>query len=283
MEENISNVNPKVVPFQSVSSKLISVQMELKAEKGSKNSYGKYNYRNVEDILSEVKPLLAKNGLIMTMTDSLTQMGDEVYVESRCIIEDATGSDICSHSGYPNNVVTTSFAREPKSQAGMSSSQMTGTASSYARKYALGAMFLISGEACPDYVSQVESERNANKVVEEIKDSIKETPSRRSPKSPSKGKGIGKGLGKVIKDLGVMTDISPEVMNGLKTPIPCDKYIGKKVGDWQTEQFNYIFKHRSKIFPRHPNFIQVLEDIESGDTSIDQQVEDNKPHMEGDE
>ena len=270
MEDSVEVNN--VVPFRSINSKLLVVQMELKAEKGSLNDFGKYSYRNVEDILSEVKPLLAKNGLIMTMSDRLIPMGDDVYIESRIVIEDASGNDVSSMDGYPNNVVTTSFAREPKDQRGMSPCQMTGTASSYARKYALGAMFLISGEACPDFISDIENQSED-----------KDKKIKLSPKSPSKGKGkskvLGKGLIKVIKDLGVLADIPLDKIKGRKTIIPCKQYSGKPISHLSDQQIDYLIKNQDVIFPNHPNFLNAL----SGDKSIDQQVADDKPYAEGDQ
>ena len=156
-----------VVPFMTLNQKLLIIQTKLIAQKASKNSFGKYNYRNVEDILSEVKPLLAQNGVTMTMSDNLREINGEVYIEARVVLEDADNKDVESYDGYPRNIVTTAFAREPKTQGGMSPSQMTGTASSYARKYALGALFLISGEACPDFASEVQSKLDSLKTVQD--------------------------------------------------------------------------------------------------------------------
>ena len=103
----------------------------------------------------------------MTMSDNLREINGEVYIEARVVLEDADNKDVESYDGYPRNIVTTAFAREPKTQGGMSPSQMTGTASSYARKYALGALFLISGEACPDFASEVQSKLDSLKTVQD--------------------------------------------------------------------------------------------------------------------
>ena len=167
MDEAVGVKPNQIVPFRSLNEKLLNVQTELVAQKGSKNSFGKYNYRNVEDILTEVKPLLAKNRITMTMCDSIKEVGGEVYIEARVVLEDADNRDVDSHDGYPINIVSSAFAREPKTQGGMSPSQMTGTASSYARKYALGALFLISGEACPDYASEVQGKLDSLQTLQD--------------------------------------------------------------------------------------------------------------------
>jgi len=151
----------------SMQMRLQNVQNRLIAQKGSKNDFGRYNYRNVEDILSEIKPLLAENNLLLRLTDTLIDKCECVYIQSCAVITDALGAEI-DQSGEPREIVSVAYAREPKKQSGMSDSQMTGTASSYARKYALGAMFLLSGEACPDYASQVDGELEKIKGINTV-------------------------------------------------------------------------------------------------------------------
>lgn len=115
--------------------RLIKVQKELKAPKGNFNSFGNYKYRSAEDILTAVKPLLAENDLLMTISDSVDSVADRVYIVATVSIIDAeTGELVTQNSAY---------ARESENKKGMDSSQITGTASSYARKYALNGIFLI--------------------------------------------------------------------------------------------------------------------------------------------
>lgn len=112
--------------------KLIDIQRQLKSSKDKKNSYGKYNYRNVEGILDALKPLLSLAQASVTMSDTIERVGDRNYVKATVCLADGTES-ICS----------TSFAWE-EARKGMSADQCTGSASSYARKYALGGLFLVS-------------------------------------------------------------------------------------------------------------------------------------------
>ena len=112
--------------------KLSAIQMELKAPKGQYNSYGGFKYRSCEDILEAVKPLLSKNGLTLLLTDEPVAVGNRVYIK-------ATARLICGE----DNIEVTAYAREPEDKKGMDTSQVTGTASSYARKYALNGLFLI--------------------------------------------------------------------------------------------------------------------------------------------
>lgn len=111
---------------------LRKVQAQLKAPKNQYNSFGGYSYRSAEDILEAVKPLLIENGLTMTISDRMEEVGGRVYVSAT--IQVSNGSE---------KAEVTASAREAESRKGMDASQITGAASSYARKYALNGMFLI--------------------------------------------------------------------------------------------------------------------------------------------
>lgn len=111
---------------------LVKIQNELKAPKSQFNKFGKYNYRNCEDILEAVKPLLLKYDAQLTVYDELVLVGNRYYIR-------ATASLIIGEHLIDN----TAFARESETKKGMDDSQITGTASSYARKYALNGLFLI--------------------------------------------------------------------------------------------------------------------------------------------
>lgn len=110
--------------------KLAKIQKELKATKDQYNKFGGYAYRSAESILESVKPLL--DGAILTIEDDVVLVGDRFYIKATATFQD--GEFIKQ---------TTAFAREPEEQKGMSESQITGAASSYARKYALNGLFCI--------------------------------------------------------------------------------------------------------------------------------------------
>lgn len=117
--------------------RLVNVQNKLKAPKGNYNKFGKYNYRSAEDILTAVKPLLEEEGLCMVISDDVFIIENGwVYIKATVNIYDV--EDITKPIA-----TNTAFARESESKKGMDSSQITGTASSYARKYALNGIFLI--------------------------------------------------------------------------------------------------------------------------------------------
>ena len=112
---------------------LISIQRDLKAPKGQYNSFGKYRYRSCEDILEAVKPLLNENGCFLTLSDEVIAVGDRIYVKAIATLTNSEGIQIS----------VSALAREEDQKKGMDGSQITGTASSYARKYALNGLFCI--------------------------------------------------------------------------------------------------------------------------------------------
>ena len=124
--------------------KLLSVQTKLKAPKGRRNSFGKYNYRSCEDILEAVKPLLEEVKASLIISDRIVNLEDRVYIEANASFIDAEKPESSAR------ITITAYAREPLEKKGMDEPQITGTASSYARKYALNGLFLIDDVKDPD-------------------------------------------------------------------------------------------------------------------------------------
>lgn len=119
----------------NVYEKLLTVQSELKAPKSQYNSFGKYNYRSAEDIVEAAKPLCKEHGILLTLSDSVELVGEKAYIKAT-----ASVVDVADPSG---KVEVSAYAREPLDKKGMDDSQITGAASSYARKYALNGLFAI--------------------------------------------------------------------------------------------------------------------------------------------
>ena len=117
---------------KNLTEKLINAQAELKAPKGQYNSFGKYKYRSAEDILEGVKPVNAKYGLLLHLSDEPVYIGERHYIKATATITDGT-----------DTMAVTAYARESANRKGQDDSQITGTASSYARKYALNGLYLI--------------------------------------------------------------------------------------------------------------------------------------------
>ena len=112
---------------------LVYIQSTLKAPKNQRNTFGGYNYRSCEDIMEAVKPLLKDTNCTLVISDEIVQVADRIYVKSTATLKTPSGEE------FKN----TAYAREALSKKGMDESQVTGAASSYARKYALNGLFCI--------------------------------------------------------------------------------------------------------------------------------------------
>ena len=148
--------------------KLLKVQTELNAPKNRRNSFGKYNYRSCEDILEAVKPLLEKNKASVFIQDSILEMAGRVYVEANAYFIDTEKPEVPM-------ITVSAYAREPLEKKGMDEPQITGTASSYARKYALNGLFLIDDVKDPDsdeYHNETESKSKSTKKKDETDASV---------------------------------------------------------------------------------------------------------------
>ena len=116
--------------------KLLAIQQRVNGDKNFYNSFAKFSYRNVEGIIRELKPLLAETGTVIHFTDGIEASDGWHYISATASLLDAeTGEVIASSKGY---------AREAESRKGMDASQITGSASSYARKYAISGLLALS-------------------------------------------------------------------------------------------------------------------------------------------
>lgn len=150
----------------NITEKIIHIQKELKAPKSNYNSFGNYKYRSAEDILEAIKPLNAEQGLLLTIRDEPILIGDWHYIKATATITD----------GKESHEVT-AYARESLNKKGMDESQITGTASSYARKYALNGLYLIDDTKDADtdeYQNQNTKQNNASPATNSNKASEKQ-------------------------------------------------------------------------------------------------------------
>ena len=144
---------------------MLAIQNELKAPKTQYNNFGRYKYRNCEDILEALKPILAKNMAVVTVSDEIVPADGRFYVKATAKITDTESGE---------SVETTAFARKEDSKKGMDGSQLTGSSSSYVRKYALNELFAIDDTKDAD--SQNEDNTDYKKVFADYyKHELKET------------------------------------------------------------------------------------------------------------
>lgn len=139
---------------------MYKVQSELKAPKGQFNSFGKYNYRSCEDIVEAVKPILAKYQYHLIMSDEVIGVGNRVYIKATCRVLE--GDKVIAESS--------ALAREAEIKKGMDDSQITGTASSYARKYALNGLFAIDDTKDADTDAHRHQQVDSSDLINQLND-----------------------------------------------------------------------------------------------------------------
>ena len=159
----------------TIKEKLGVIQSKLVAPKNQKNKFGNYNYRSAEDILLAVKPLLSETKTILVISDKIENLGDRYYVVATVILYDAESDE---------KIKSTARARESIDKKGMDTAQITGAASSYARKYAMNGLFAIDDtkdadtdeqakEKAKDEIKEIESSNKINILKNEIASRIK--------------------------------------------------------------------------------------------------------------
>lgn len=204
--------------------RLLEIQTELKCNKSQFNKFGGYSYRSCEDILQAVKPLLKKHGVALTLDDAITVPGEgRFYVMATATLLDAeTGKVISSVNAY---------AREAEQKKGMDEAQVTGSASSYARKYALNGLFLLDDCKDADTNEYNEEENKSAKPKAKsakVKEEPKEEPKAEEPKKAS------------VQQLQVIQDLI--LKTGKKEEDICKAYKVKKLQDVTVENAAEIYK-----------------------------------------
>ena len=179
---------------------LQEIQRTLKAPKNQKNTFGGFNYRNCEDILEAVKPLLGE--CKMRITDDIIAVGDRVYVKATVLFED-------SESQYS----VSGFAREPQTKKGFDESQLTGAASSYARKYALNGLFLIDDTKDADSHDNTKQETNRSEFGKPDRDDLM--------------KELNTVLAKAVSDMILSPDKQAETIKAAESHDDLNKYVNQ--------------------------------------------------------
>lgn len=152
--------------------KLLKIQIELKAPKNQYNSFGEYRYRSCEDILEAVKPLLKETNSVLLLSDEITEVGERIYVKATATLKDEKDS-----------ISVSAFAREVEEKKKLDGSQLTGVASSYARKYALNGLFCIDDTKDADineYVQKTSQAKATEKKEPTYREKVIEFAKRRN-------------------------------------------------------------------------------------------------------
>ena len=173
--------------------KLAAVQQELKAPKDKKNTFGGYNYRSAEGILEAVKPVLKKYGAAILLSDEMVMTGGRIYVKAT--------AEFLDTEAINDSVHVTAYAREAEQKKGMDESQITGTASSYARKYALNGLLLIDDTKDADtdeYAKQTGAEKKTKQEAAPAEDPDAQISAGKKAEIEALAKKAGADLTKII-------------------------------------------------------------------------------------
>lgn len=208
--------------------KLAAVQYEMKAPKNLMNKFGGYSYRNAEGILEAFKPFEKKYGVALIVGDEIVDIGGRIYVKATATFHDTETTETFSNTAY---------AREPESKKGMDEAQITGAASSYARKYALNGLFLLDDNKDPDsdeYTARAKG-LTAEETTAEIKDAEKSAQIAAEPIGDTRAKALaselekkGVNILKLCEQYGVpaLRDLTEGQMRDIVTKL--EKVKGKK-------------------------------------------------------
>jgi phosphatidylserine decarboxylase len=204
------------------------VQNELKAPKNQYNSFGKYNYRSCEDILQAARPLCNDNGLVLTISDEIVQIGTRFYVKATSkVTEIETGESF-------ENVA---YAREDDSKKGMDSCQLTGACSSYARKYSLCGLFAIDDTKDADTNEYHQNAQNRPQATQ----SAKPTTSTKAPAKPTQ-RANDEARNKAVKALSA--EMERMGVTGQEVSAIAGAHIGKvSTKDMTTEEIQTVAKN----------------------------------------
>lgn len=206
----------------NVYEKLLYIQQNLKAPKGQYNSFGDYRYRSCEDIQEALKPLLAEVKAVLLLNDEIVQIGDRFYIKATACLQDAESTE---------KVTNTAYARETDTNPKMDAAQITGSCSSYARKYALNGLFCIDDAKDPDAM-----------------------PNADSGQVPSKGRG------QQAKKTALSTEYQDEikaeaVRTGTDLKKVCSRYKVQSIADLSIEQYRRAmsaFRKMESVPPPQP-------------------------------
>ena len=212
---------------KSIYVNLMNVQKSLKCKKSQYNSFGKYHYRSCEDIVEAVKPLLAENGLVLTMSDEIISVADRVYVKATCRVTDVATGDC---------IETTAMAREAAQKKGADDSQITGMASSYARKYGLNGLFAIDDTKDADTEQYHQTAQNAPQATRTAKPTT-------STKAPAKAPQNANDEARVKAMKALSDEIQRIGCTGQEVSALAGAHIGKiSTKDMTTEEIQTVTK-----------------------------------------
>lgn len=249
----------------TVQEKLLHIQQNLKAPKNQYNSFGDYHYRNCEDILEALKPLLAEVKAVILIHDDVVLIGDRFYVKATATLQDAESQD---------NISNTAYARETEQKPKMDAAQITGSCSSYARKYALNGLFCIDDSKDPDTMKPAEPQEPKGNNRQQSGQGARTTQNRQHG-ATQKPSGAAGGNKTVYVTQAQINTIRAEIeRTGAKEKAVCYQYRIDRLQDMTVEQFKNAMLIFSQMQSKEPEpdymdqYQMTLEEIEQYETDM---------------
>ena len=231
--------------FTGIAQKLLYVQQNLKAPKGQYNKFGDYHYRSCEDIQEALKPLLGKVGAVLLLSDELVQIGDRFYIRASAIFQDAEGKESISNTAY---------VRECESRPKMDTAQITGSCSSYARKYALNGLFCIDDSRDPDTMDN--SMTGQGQAAQSQKGPRQQATRQQAVQGNAQSRGGGSGNNRTYVGQQHINTIRAEIKRtGAMEKAVCYQYHIKSLQEMTMQQF----KAAMEIFQQMPDKVDEEE------------------------
>ena len=235
--------------FKNVWQKLLYVQKNLKAPKGQYNRFGEYHYRSCEDIQEALKPLLGDVGAVLLLNDEIVQQGDRYYIKAAAMFLDVESGESVSNTAY---------ARECDSRPKMDTAQITGSCSSYARKYALNGLFCIDDSRDPDTMD------NSGTGQQERKELPREKKAPRQQAAGSKPQAVSAELLFLLEDEARRT--------GTELTKVCSRYGVSSISELTEEQYRRAMSAFSKMDslppPAQDEQLELFSGIEGYEGSL---------------
>lgn len=253
--------------FKNVWQKLLYVQKNLKAPKGQYNRFGEYHYRSCEDIQEALKPLLSDVGAVLLLNDEIVQMGDRYYIKAAARFLDVESGESVSNTAY---------ARECDSRPKMDTAQITGSCSSYARKYALNGLFCIDDSRDPDTMDNSGEGQQKGTRQQAPKETQEEEQKRQqAPREPQQGTQRQQAAGRKPQAVSAehLRMLEGEARRtGTELAKVCSRYGVGSISELTEEQYRRAMSAFGKMDslppPAQDGQLELFRDIDGYDESL---------------
>lgn len=249
----------------TIQEKLLHIQQNLKAPKNQYNSFGDYHYRSCEDIQNALKPLLEEVKAVVLLNDEIVQIGDRYYIKATAILQDVES---------PDGISNTAYARETEQKPKMDAAQITGSCSSYARKYALNGLFCIDDSKDPDTMKPAEPQEPKGNNRQQSGQGARTTQNRQHG-ATQKPTGVAEGNKPVYVTQAQINTIRAEIeRTGAKEKAVCYQYRIDRLQDMTVEQFKNAMLIFSQMQSKEPEpdymdqYQMTLEEMAQYDTDM---------------